>query len=114
MFFDKTDNGGTDKVWLYQMENDGYSLDDKRLPIENSDIDDIVSRFCKDSEAERTRFDKSFFVTKEEIVAKKYSLKFNDYRKIQRKQVTYRSSNDIIKDIDDLEAVFNDLLSKIR
>ena len=114
LFFDKTDNGGTDKVWLYQMENDGYSLDDKRLPIENSDIDDIVSRFCKDSEAERTRFDKSFFVTKEEIVAKKYSLKFNDYRKIQRKQVTYRSSNDIIKDIDDLEAVFNDLLSKIR
>ena len=45
--FTKTNNGGTDKVWFYDMQADGYSLDDKRSPIATSDIPDIVSRFAQ-------------------------------------------------------------------
>ena len=66
--FTKTGTGGTDKVWLYNMEADGFSLDDKRNPVKENDIPDIVERFNNlDKEAERTNKDKSFFVTKEEI-----------------------------------------------
>lgn len=41
----KTGNGGTDKVWFYDMKADGLSLDDKRQPISDNDIPDIIERF---------------------------------------------------------------------
>lgn len=44
LIFTKTDNGGTDNVWFYDMRADGYSLDDKRSKIEADDIHDIISR----------------------------------------------------------------------
>ena len=114
LFFDKTDNGGTDKVWLYQMEADGYSLDDKRLPVEENDIPDILSRFCSPSEDSRSRYDKSFFVLKDDIVKNNYSLKFNDYRMIKQEKIVYRDSNVIIDDIKDLEKIFADALGKLK
>ena len=65
IIFTKTNTGGTDKVWFYNMEADGYTLDDKRSPIEQNDIDDIINRFHNlDLEENRTRLDKSFFVDK--------------------------------------------------
>lgn len=33
LFFTKTNSGGTDKVWFYDMQADGFSLDDKRTPL---------------------------------------------------------------------------------
>lgn len=45
LVFTKTGAGGTDKVWFYDMKADGYSLDDRRLPVEDNDIPDIISRF---------------------------------------------------------------------
>ena len=45
MIFTKTNAGGTDKVWFYDMQADGYSLDDKRAEIKENDIPDIVERF---------------------------------------------------------------------
>lgn len=56
MIFTKTGTGGTDKVWFYDMKADGYSLDDKRNPIEDNDINDIVERFSNlDKEVDRKR-----------------------------------------------------------
>lgn len=63
MIFTKTNSGGTDKVWFYDMKADGYSLDDKRQPIEANDISDIIKRFHNLNEEEkRSRTDCSFMV----------------------------------------------------
>lgn len=71
MIFTKTGDGGTDKVWFYDMTADGFSLDDQRQPIKENDIPDIIKRFNNRNskeEQERARTEKSFFVPKEEIV----------------------------------------------
>lgn len=69
LIFTKTEAGGTDRVWFYDMQNDGLSLDDKRSPIEENDIPDIIQRFHHlDGEMERKRTEQSFMVPKEDIV----------------------------------------------
>ena len=45
LIFTKTNAGGTDPVWFYDMKADGFSLDDKRSPIAENDIPDIIARF---------------------------------------------------------------------
>ena len=45
VIFTKTGTGGTDKVWFYDMEADGYSLDDKRSEVKENDIPDILDRY---------------------------------------------------------------------
>ena len=63
LVFTKTGAGGTDQVWFYDMKADGYSLDDKRQPIEENDIEDIIKRFHdRENEKERKRTEQSFFV----------------------------------------------------
>jgi type I restriction enzyme M protein len=37
-----TKGGQTDRVWFYEMEHDGLSLDDKRNPIDDNDIPDVI------------------------------------------------------------------------
>ena len=64
LIFTKTGNGGTDNVWFYNMTADGYSLDDKRNPIEENDIPDIIERFSNlENEKDRKRTDKSLFIS---------------------------------------------------
>ncbi len=63
MIFTKTGSGGTDKVWFYDMKADGLSLDDKRNPVEENDIDDIIERFNNlENEEDRKRTEQSFFL----------------------------------------------------
>ncbi|MDY0139019.1 MAG: class I SAM-dependent DNA methyltransferase [Candidatus Izemoplasmatales bacterium] len=114
IIFDKTNNGGTDKVWLYNMENDGYSLDDKRNKIDENDIPDIIEKWNNlDKENVNNRYDKSFFITKEDIVSNDYVLRWNKYHKDQIVKKDYRNSDDIISAIRDEEKKFNDLLMQI-
>ena len=113
--FDKTDNGGTDNVWLYNMENDGYSLDDKRNEMKLNDIPDIIERFKNlDKEKDRTPYDKSFFITKEQIVENGYVLSLNKYQKKEIVKKTYRPTNEIIASIKDLEKQFNKIMEEIE
>ena len=64
IIFKKTDNGGTDNVWFYDMQADGYSLDDKRQPIKENDILDIIERYNNiTEEVNRARTEKSFMVS---------------------------------------------------
>ena len=115
IIFDKTDNGGTDNVWLYNMENDGYSLDDKRNEIKQNDIPDIIERFKNlDKEKARTPYDKSFFITKEQIVENGYVLSLNKYQKKEIVKKTYRPTNEIIASIKDLEKQFNEIMKEIE
>ena len=104
LVFTKTAAGGTDKVWFYDMEADGFSLDDKRSPIEQSDIPDIVARFSNlEAETERSRTEKSFFVDKAEIVANGYDLSINKYKQMEYKPVEYPSTQEIMAELHELE-----------
>ena len=104
LLFTKTGVGGTDKVWFYDMQADGYSLDDKRTKIEDNDIDDIINRFSNlENENERKRTEKSFFVSKEEIVENDYDLSINKYKEIEYEEIVYEKPEVIIGKIKELE-----------
>lgn len=101
LVFTKTDAGGTDKVWLYNMEGDGFTLDDKRDPDEkNDDIPDILRRWENlDEEEGRDRRQKSFLVPKQEIVDNDYDFSFNKYVETVYERKEYRSTNEILADL---------------
>ena len=83
LIFTKTNHGGTDKVWFYQMRADGLSLDPHRTPVDENDIPDIIARFNNlEGEHLRERTEQSFFVDKEEIVERNYTFSFGRYAAI--------------------------------
>lgn len=105
LIFTKTGHGGTDNVWFYDMTADGFSLDDKRTPVAENDISDIIARFHnREAEADRARTEKSFFVPKEEIVANDYDLSINKYKKTEYVAVEYPPTSEILANIKALEA----------
>ena len=90
LIFTKTNAGGTDNVWFYDMKADGFSLDDKRTPISQNDIPDIIERFANlEAEKQRTKQDQSFFVSKEEIVKNNYDLTITKYKEVEHEKVVY-------------------------
>ena len=104
LIFTKTNAGGTDKVWFYEMKADGFSLDDKRIEISNNDIPDVITRF-KNLEAEdnRTRKDQSFIVPVAEIKANDYDLSFNKYKEVEKVKVEYEQPSVVLGRIKDLQ-----------
>lgn len=104
MIFTKTGTGGTDNVWFYDMKADGFSLDDKRAKIEANDIGDIIARFGDlTNEVERKRTEQSFLVPVDEIREQGYDLSINKYKEVEYEEVEYKSSKELIKDIEVLE-----------
>ena len=79
------------------MQADGFSLDDKRSPVQDNDIPDIIARFRNiEGEKDRQRTEKSFFVPKAEIVENGYDLSINKYKKTEYKPVEYPSTQEIM------------------
>ena len=104
LIFTKTGHGGTDNVWFYDMTADGFSLDDKRSPVADNDIPDIIARFHNlDAEKDRQRTEKSFFVPKAEIVENGYDLSINKYKKTEYKPVEYPPTSEIMAQLRKLE-----------
>ena len=104
LVFTKTGAGGTDQVWFYDMKADGLSLDDKRSPVEENDIPDIIARFHNlEGEQERERTEQSFFVPREEIAQNDYDLSINKYKKTEYVPVEYPSTAEIMADLHELE-----------
>ena len=100
LIFTKTGHGGTEKVWFYDMKADGKSLDDKRTPVAENDIPDIVARFHHlEGEEERQRKEQSFFVTKQEIADNDYDLSINKYKQVEYVPVEYPPTSEIIADL---------------
>lgn len=100
LIFTKTEIGGTDNVWFYDMKADGYSLDDKRNPIKENDILDIVERFKnRHQEIERKRTEQSFMVPVEELEENDYDLSINKYKEIEYDEMEYEEPLEIIKRI---------------
>ncbi|SMP71383.1 type I restriction-modification system subunit M [Anoxynatronum buryatiense] len=115
MVFTKTGSGGTDKVWFYDMKADGYSLDDKRQPIERNDIQDIIHRFLnREEEQDRKRTEQSFMVDKAEIVGNDYDLSINRYKETEYEEVVYEAPKVIIEKIRTLEQQILDGLDDIE
>ncbi len=104
LIFTKTGHGGTDNVWFYDMTADGYSLDDKRTPVNENDIPDIIARFKNlEAEVERKRTDKSFMVRKQDIVDNDYDLSINKYKEVEYQKVEYPPTEEIMANIREIE-----------
>ena len=115
LVFTKTGHGGTENVWFYDMKSDGFSLDDKRTALPESDIPDIIERFHNlQGEKDRERTDQSFFVPKQEIVDNNYDLSINKYKKTVYKPVEYPPTSEIIEQIEEIEADIQRELAELK
>ena len=115
LIFTKTGHGGTDNVWFYDMKADGFSLDDKRTPVGENDIPDIIARFRNpDGEAERERTEQSFFVPKQEIIDNDYDLSINKYKKTEYVAVEYPPTSEIIAELFALEDEITNGLKELK
>ena len=115
LIFTKTEHGGTENVWFYDMKADGLSLDDRRTPVEENDIPDIIARFKNlEAEKDRKRTEQSFFVPKQEIVDNDYDLSINKYKEIEYVPVEYPPTSEILADIKALEKEFQTALAELE
>lgn len=115
LLFTKTESDGTDNVWFYDMQADGFSLDDKRNPIEANDISDIITRFQNIvQENTRERTDKSFLVPVSEIRDNKYDLSINRYKEVVYEEKVYEKPDVIIEQIEALDQERADLLKQLK
>ena len=94
----------TKQVWFYDMENDGFSLDDQRIIIEKNDIPDIIERFKnRNKEDNKDRKKKHFFVPIKDIKKNNYDLSFSNYNEIEYEEIKYEKPEVIKANILDLE-----------
>ena len=114
LIFTKTNAGGTDKVWFYDMKADGFSLDQRREEVKENDIPDVIARYSDlKAEENRTRKDKSFLVPVDEIRANDYDLSINKYKEVERVKVEYEQPEVIMSRIKTLEKEITEALSEL-
>ncbi|MQB02116.1 MAG: N-6 DNA methylase, partial [Actinobacteria bacterium] len=120
LLFTKTNSGGTDHVWFYDLQADGRSLDDKRtdlLPADKlgatpaeplsenehakNNLPDALARWQErnETELERARTEQSFCVPKADIVANGYDLSLNRYKEVTHEEVEHRDPREILKEL---------------
>ena len=135
LIFTKTNSGGTDRVWFYDVVADGFSLDDKRAPLlsedklgptpdsvlnetdhEKNNLPDVLMRWARrnGSEPERTRDEQSFCVSVDDIRAGGYDLSVNRYKEVVYAETEYRRPMEIIKDLEELENEIQLGLSELK
>ena len=117
VIFTRTDSGGTDDVFFYDMQADGYSLDDKRDPIKQNDIPDLVAQYKDYQDGKGDFSDKkaqAFTVSKDDIAANKYDLSINRYKEVEYKEVEDDSPNVILDQLETLEAEIQSDLQELR
>ena len=123
LLFTKTNSGGTDHVWFYDLEADGYSLDDKRTPLLDTDqlslaagplsetehvknnLPDALARWQERdrAEKERARTEQSFCVSKADIAATEYDLSINRYKEVVYDEIAYAPPAMILDELTALE-----------
>jgi len=110
-----TKGGSTDHVWFYDVQADGFSLDDKRTPIKDNDLPSLVSEFKARDKAQATsdtndKTQKAFWVSKDDIVSNKYDLSINRYKQVVYEEESYDPPKEILGKLVALENdIFNDL-----
>lgn len=107
--------GETEKVWFYDMQADGYSLDDKRSKIKDNDLPDIVEKWKnRRNITENDRKSKFFWVEKKEIEENGLDLSINRYKENHYEEVEYEDPEKILKDIKDIEKEIVDGLEELE
>jgi type I restriction enzyme M protein len=135
LFFTKTNSGGTDNVWFYEVTADGWSLDDKRAPLLSEDklgpvpsealgeadhaknnLPDVLARWNRrnGTEQERARTEQSFCVPKVDIAAQGYDLSLNRYKEIVHEEVEHRAPGDILEELARIEAEIQQGMSELK
>jgi len=134
LLFTKTNSGGTDNVWFYDLEADGLSLDDKRAPLlpdsklgptpadglskeehDKNNLPDVLQRWKAriGTERKRPRTEQSFCVSKEEISAQGYDLSLNRYREVVHDEVAHVAPKQLIGELTKLEAEIQQGLTEL-
>jgi type I restriction enzyme M protein len=135
LFFTKTNSGGTDNVWFYEVTADGWSLDDKRTPLLPEDklgpipsealdeadhaknnLPDALARWNRrnGTEQERARTEPSFCVPKTDIAAQGYDLSLNRYKEIIHEEAEHRTPGDILDELARIEAEIQQGMSELK
>ena len=113
-----TKGGETDKVWFYDMQSDGFSLDDKRNKLDNDgDIPDIIEKWKaikENKDLEPAKEDKWFWVGKEEISGNDYDLSINKYKEIEYEEVVYEKPAVILSKLEELENTILQDISELK
>ncbi|MGY1751501.1 type I restriction-modification system subunit M [Blastococcus sp. SYSU D01042] len=106
LIFTKTNSGGTNNVWFYDVRADGFSLDDKRTPTASNDLPDVLERWAErdGDELQRARTEQSFCVPKSDITSQGYDLSLNRYKEVAYDEVAHRAPLEIVADLERLEA----------
>jgi len=84
----------TESVWFYELTADGYSLDDKRTPIEANDIPDILAKWPNREEGPN-----SFRVPVEKISENGWQLMPGRYKPVRLDAVNHDAPADILADV---------------
>ena len=111
-----TKGGSTDHVWFYDVQADGFSLDDKRTPIKANDLPSLISEFKVRDKAQATsdsndKTQKAFWVSKEEIASNKYDLSINRYKEVVYEEESYDPPKEILGKLVSLE---NEILADLK
>jgi type I restriction enzyme M protein len=135
LIFTKTNSGGTDSVWFYDVQADGWSLDDKRTPLLPDDklgstpqtalasddhvrnnLPDMLARWTEreGAERERSRTAQSFCVPKADIAAQGYDLSLNRYREVVHEEAEHRDPREILAELHHLEAQIQDGMRELE
>ncbi len=110
-----TKGGQTQKTWFYDMQNDGFTLNDNRTPIEENDIPDIIKSFKNRLDEDNTdRKAKRFFVDADEIRKNGYDLSINKYKELEYEEVQYEAPSKILADIKTLESEVQTSLEELE
>jgi type I restriction enzyme M protein len=97
------------------MKADGFSLDDKRNPIVDNDIPDVIARFKNlPAEEKRTRKDQSFLVPVEEIRQKGYDLSINKYKEVEKVKVEYEKPEVVFDRVETLQKEIAEAMDEFR
>lgn len=110
-----TKGGRTDNIWFYDMKSDGYSLDDKRAKIPQSDLPDIAGQYKKrDPNQKSDRKQKHFFIEKKEIIENEYDLSISKYKEEVYQEIFYEKPEKIIQNIEEIEKKISKNLAELK
>ena len=134
LLFTKTNSGGTDHVWFYDLTADGYSLDDKRVPLLDTDklgvaapplseeehvknnLPDALAHWLEryGDELERPRTEQSFCVPKADVAFNDYDLSINRYKEIVYDEIEYQTPSEILAELATLEGEIQEGIDDLK
>lgn len=110
-----TKGGTTEDVFYYDVQQDGYSLDDKRNKIKEDDLPDLLARWKnKDPQKDTNRTEKAFFVSAEELRNSKYDLSITRYKEVPYIEEEYEAPQVLLKGMKELQREIMDDLKELE